>query len=319
MNKEQNERIKCLIIGSGPSGYTAAIYTARADIKPVLYTGLVIGGQLTKTSDVENYPGYPDGILGPEMMEGFHKQASRMGADLRIGFISAVDFSQRPYKITIDERKVVEADSVIIATGATPRWLGLDSEQRYAGFGVSACATCDGFFFKGEDVAIVGAGDTAAEEALHLSKLCRKVYMLVRKSDFKASKTMVHRINNTRNIDVVFNVEVKEVLGDGQKVNALRLFNNVSQEETKLDVTGLFLAIGHDPNTTVFSPWIDMDDVGYIKTIGCSTHTNVPGVFCCGDAQDSVYRQAITAAGSGCMAALDCERYLSAIEHGSVV
>lgn len=318
MNKEQNERIKCLIIGSGPSGYTAAIYTARADLKPVLYTGLLIGGQLTKTSDVDNYPGYPDGVMGPEMMENFHKQASRMGADLRIGYISSVDFSQPPYKITIDEKKVVLADSVIIAAGATPKWLGLDSEQQYSGNGVSACATCDGFFFKGEDVAIVGAGDTAAEEALHLSKLCRKVYMLVRKSRFKASKTMVHRVENTPNIDIIFNVDVKEVLGDGLRVNGARLFNNVTLMETKLEVTGLFVAIGHSPNTAVFRPWIEMDDVGYIKTKDRSTHTNIPGIFCCGDAQDPIYRQAATAVGSGCMAALDCERFLSAIEHGAV-
>ncbi|MFD2896077.1 thioredoxin-disulfide reductase [Sphingobacterium arenae] len=318
MNTEQNERIKCLIIGSGPSGYTAAIYTARADLKPVLYTGLIIGGQLTKTSDVENYPGYPDGIMGPQMMEGFHKQAARMGTDLRIGFVSEVDFSQSPYKVTIDEKKVVLADSVIIATGATPKWLGLESEEQYAGHGVSACATCDGYFFKGEDVAIVGAGDTAAEEALHLSKLCRKVYMLVRKSTFRASKTMVHRVENTPNIEVKFNVEVKEILGDGLKVNSLQLFNNITLEESKLDVTGIFLAIGHRPNTEVFKTWIDTDEVGYIQTKDCTTKTNVPGVFCCGDAQDARYRQAVTAAGSGCMAALDCERYLSAMEHGAI-
>ena len=318
MGEEQNEKVKCLIIGSGPAGYTAAIYTARADLKPVLYTGLFIGGQLTKTSDVENYPGYPDGVMGPEMMESFHKQASRMGADLRIGYVSAVDFSQLPYKITIDEKKVVIADSVIIATGATPKWLGLDSEQKYAGCGVSACATCDGFFFKGQDVAIVGGGDTAAEEALHLSKLCRKVYMLVRKSDFRASKTMIHRVENTPNIEVMFNVEVKDILGDGAKVNGTRLFNNITQEECTLDVTGFFVAIGHHPNTDIFHPWIVMDEAGYIKTKNCSTNTNIPGVFCCGDAQDPTYRQAVTAAGSGCMAALDCERFLFALEHGSV-
>ena len=316
MNTEQNERIKCLIIGSGPSGYTAAIYTARADLKPVLYTGLLIGGQLTKTSDVENYPGYPDGILGPHMMEGFHKHALRMGADLRIGFVSEVDFSQPPFKVTIDEKKIILADSVIIATGATPKMLGLESEQQYAGHGVSACATCDGFFFKGRDVAIVGAGDTSAEEALHLSKLCRKVYMLVRKSNFRASKTMFHRVENTDNIEVMFNTEVKEILGDGLAVNSLKLFNNETQEESKLDVTGVFLAIGHRPNTEVFKMWIDTDEVGYIKTKNCTTKTNIPGIFCCGDAQDANYRQAVTAAGSGCMAALDCERYLTAMEHG---
>lgn len=317
MREEQDERIQCLIIGSGPSGYTAAIYTARADLNPVLYTGLLIGGQLTTTSDVENYPGYPDSIMGPEMMEGFHKQASRMGADLRIGYVSAVDFSQSPYKITIDEKKVVMADTVIIATGATPKWLGLDSEQKYAGCGVSACATCDGFFFKGQDVAIVGGGDTAAEEAMHLSKLCRKVYMLVRKSNFRASKTMVHRVENTPNIDVMFNVEVKDVLGDEKKVNGVLLLNNITRQECTLDVTGFFVAIGHHPNTAVFHPWIIMDEEGYIKTKNCSTNTNVPGVFCCGDAQDPVYRQAVTAAGTGCMAALDCERFLLGIDHGS--
>ena len=318
MSEQENERIKCLIIGSGPSGYTAAIYTARADLKPVLYTGLLIGGQLTRTSDVENYPGYPDSIMGPEMMNGFHKQASRMGADLRTGYVSAVDFSALPYKITVDERKELLADAVIIATGATPKWLGLASEQQYAGSGVSACATCDGFFLKGKDVAIVGAGDTAAEEALHLSKLCRKVYMLVRKSNVQASKTMFHRVENTANIEVMFNVEVKEILGDGIKVNGARLFNNITLQESTLAVAGFFVAIGHHPNTDMFKPWIIMDEAGYIKTKDCTTNTNIPGVFCCGDAQDPTYRQAVTAAGTGCMAALDCERFLSAMEHGSV-
>ena len=318
MNEQENERIKCLIIGSGPSGYTAAIYTARADLKPVLYTGLLIGGQLTRTSDVENYPGYPDSIMGPEMMNGFHKQASRMGADLRTGYVSAVDFSALPYKITVDDSKELLADAVIIATGATPKWLGLASEQQYAGSGVSACATCDGYFFKGKDVAIVGAGDTAAEEALHLSKLCRKVYMLVRKSNVQASKTMFHRVENTANIEVMFNVEVKEILGDGIKVNGARLFNNITLQESTLAVAGFFVAIGHHPNTDMFKPWIVMDEAGYIKTKDCTTNTNIPGVFCCGDAQDPTYRQAVTAAGTGCMAALDCERFLSAMEHGSV-
>ena len=312
-NEERGEQVKCLIIGSGPAGYTAAIYTARADLKPVLYTGMNIGGQLTKTSEVENYPGYPDSILGTEMMENFHKQASRMGADLRIGYASAVDFSSQPFKVTIDERKVVLADSVIIATGATAKWLGLDSEQKYAGNGVSACATCDGYFFKGMDVAIVGAGDTAAEEALHLSNLCKKVYMLVRKSVFKASKVMVHRLEQTANVEIVFNVEVKEVLGDGRKVNGARLYNNVSGKETTITIAGFFVAIGYHPNTEVFKPWIEMDEAGFVKTTNCTTKTNIPGVFCCGDAQDALYRQAVTAAGSGCMAALDCERYLSAM------
>ena len=318
MGEEKTERVKCLIIGSGPSGYTAAIYTARADLKPVLYTGLFPGGQLTKTSDVENYPGYPDGIMGSDMMANFHQQASRMGADLRIGYVSAVDFFQAPYKVTVDEKKVVLADAVIIATGATPKWLGLESEQKYAGSGVSACATCDGFFFKGQDVAIVGAGDTAAEEALHLSKLCRKVYMLVRKPGFKASKTMVHRIEKTSNIEVLFNVEVKDVLGDGVKVTGALLYNKSTQEESSLEITGFFVAIGHLPNTGLFKPWLIMDETGYIKTKSCSTNTNVPGIFCCGDAQDPNYRQAVTAAGTGCMAAIDCERFLSEMESTSV-
>jgi len=316
VDKELNERIKCLIIGSGPAGYTAAIYAARADLKPVLYTGMLIGGQLTKTTDVENYPGYPDGVMGPEMMEGFHKQAIRMGADLRIGIATEVDFSERPYKVIIDKKKEILADTVIIATGATPKRLGIDSELEYAGKGVSACATCDGFFFKGEDVAIVGGGDTAAEEALHLSKLCKKVYMMVRNSTFRASKTMIHRLENTSNIEILFNTEVKEIIGDDIKVTGARVFNKNTDKETKLDIAGLFIAIGHLPNTAIFNPWITMDDIGYIKTINCTTKTNVSGVFCCGDAQDPSYRQAITAAGSGCMASLDCERFLSAIEHG---
>lgn len=317
MNTELNERIKCLIIGSGPAGYTAAIYTARADLKPVLYTGLYIGGQLTKTSEVENYPGYPDGILGPQMMENFHKQAENMGADLRIGFISHVDFSEQPFKVVIDENKTVLADSIIISTGATPKFLGLESEQKYAGHGVSACATCDGYFFKGEDVAIIGAGDTAAEEALHLSKLCRKVYMIIRKSNFKASKLMVHRVENTPNIEVIFNSDVKGINGDGTAVNSISITNSVTSLSSKIDVKGVFLAIGHQPNTQIFKSWIEMDDIGYIKTQNRSTKTNIPGVFCCGDAQDPTYRQAVTAAGSGCMAALDCERYLLGIQHES--
>jgi len=315
--EHQNERIKCLIIGSGPSGYTAAIYTARADLKPVLYTGQFIGGQLTKTTDIDNYPGYPDGIMGAEMMENFHRQAARMGADLRIGYISHVDFSSRPYQVTIDGSKMILTDSIIIATGATPKWLGLDSEQQYAGKGVSACATCDGFFFKGQDVAIVGAGDTAAEEALHLSKLCRKVYMLVRKPTFKASKIMVHKLEKTDNIEIIFNVEVKDILGDGNKVNGVRIFNSITTQASTLDITGFFVAIGHHPNTDIFSNWLQRDDQGYIKTKYRSTETDIPGIFCCGDAQDPVYRQAVTAAGSGCMAALDCERFLSVIEDGS--
>ncbi len=311
MKTEEAEHVKCLIIGSGPAGYTAAIYTARADLKPVLYTGFLIGGQLTKTTGVDNYPGYPDGIMGPQMMENFHKQAERMGADLRAGYVSKVDFSVRPYRIIVNEEKTVTADAVIISTGAAPKWLGLESEVKYAGCGVSACATCDGFFFKGEDVAIVGAGDTAAEEAIHLAGLSKKVYMLVRKSEFKASKAMIHRIQSTPNIEVMFNVEVKEIIGNGVSVQGARLFNSVTKEESMLVVTGFFVAIGHHPNTEIFKDWINMDEGGYISTIGRSTKTNLEGIFCCGDAQDATYRQAVTAAGSGCMAALDCERYLA--------
>lgn len=314
---DETEHIKCLIIGSGPAGYTAAIYTARADLKPVLYTGFFIGGQLTKTTGVDNYPGYPDGVMGPEMMDNFYKQAQRMGAVLRAGYVSSVDFSERPYKITIDEKKTVCADTVIISTGAEAKWLGLESEQTYAGCGVSACATCDGFFFKGEDVAIVGAGDTAAEEAIHLAGLTRKVYMLVRKGNFRASKAMVHRLQAMPNIEVMFHVEVQEIVGNGMSVQGVRLLNSITQQESRLPVTGFFVAIGHHPNTDIFKGWIDMDDAGYIKTIGRSARTNKAGVFCCGDAQDPVYRQAVTAAGSGCMAALDCERFLSGIEHAA--
>lgn len=308
------EHVKCLIIGSGPAGYTAAIYTARADLQPVLYKGFLIGGQLTNTTDVDNYPGYPDGVMGSQMMDNFHRQAERMGADLRDGFISTVDFSQRPYRVIVDEGKTLLADSVIISTGATPKWLGLESEQKYVGGGVSACAICDGFFFKGEDVAIVGGGDTAAEEAIHLAGLSKKVYMLVRKSEFKASKVMIHRLRALPNVEVMFNVEVKEILGNGIAVDGVSIFNSVTMVESKLPVTGFFVAIGHHPNTDIFKEWIETDESGYIKTIGRSTQTNKPGVFCCGDAQDPVYRQAVTAAGSGCMAALDCERHLSGIE-----
>ncbi|HEY4324660.1 MAG TPA: thioredoxin-disulfide reductase [Mucilaginibacter sp.] len=312
---DEIEHVKCLIIGSGPAGYTAAIYTARADLKPTLYTGFLIGGQLTNTTAVDNYPGYPDGIMGSQMMENFHKQALRMGADLREGYISSVDFSHRPYQVVANEEKKLLADSVIISTGAAPKWLGLESEQKYAGCGVSACATCDGFFFKGEDVAIVGAGDTAVEEAIHLAGLSKKVYMLVRKSEFKASKAMIHRLQALPNVEVMFNVEVKEIVGNGKSVGGVKIFNSITKEESKLAITGFFVAIGHHPNTDIFKGWINMDDLGYIKTINCSTKTNIEGVFCCGDAQDPIYRQAVTAAGSGCMAALDCERYLAGIGH----
>ena len=309
---EEIERIKCLIIGSGPAGYTAAIYAARADMKPVIYQGLQPGGQLTITTEVENYPGYPDGTQGPEMMEDFKKQAERFGTDVRWGMATAVDFSNPPYKITIDENKTVLADTVIISTGASAKWLGLESEQRLNGFGVSACAVCDGFFFKGQDVAIVGAGDTAAEEATYLAKLCKKVYMIVRKGDFRASKAMKHRVMNTSNIEVLFNHETKEILGE-KTVEGVLITDAINKNEKKLDVTGFFVAIGHKPNTDIFKGWLDMDETGYLKVIPGSTKTKVPGVFAAGDAADKIYRQAVTAAGTGCMAALDAERYLAEI------
>jgi thioredoxin reductase (NADPH) len=312
---QENEHVKCLIIGSGPAGYTAAIYAARADLKPVLYTGLLAGGQLTQTTEVENYPGYPDGIQGPMMMEHFEKQASRLGTDIRFGYVTSVDFSSLPHKVIVDETKTILADTVIISTGASAKWLGLDSEHKYNGFGVSACAVCDGFFFRGHDVAIVGAGDTAAEEATYLAKLCKKVYMLVRRDEFRASKAMMHRVLNTHNIEVIYNTETREIVGDGQVVTGVRTFNNKTNEEKVLDVTGFFVAIGHHPNTEIFKGWIDMDENGYIVTQPGSSKTNVEGVFACGDAQDHIYRQAVTAAGTGCMAAIDAERYLAAKEH----
>lgn len=311
----ETEHVKCLIIGSGPAGYTAAIYAARADLKPVLYTGIVAGGQLTQTTEVENYPGYPDGIQGPEMMENFRKQAERLGTDIRYGYITSVDFSSLPHKAVVDESKVITADAVIISTGASAKWLGLESEQKYNGFGVSACAVCDGFFFKGQDVAIVGAGDAAAEEATYLAKLCRKVYMLVRRDEFRASRAMVNRVLNTPNIELIYDTETQEILGDGLNVTGVKVLNNKTLEERILDITGFFVAIGHHPNTDIFRGRIHMDEVGYIKTTPGTTTTNIEGVFCCGDAQDHNYRQAVTAAGSGCMAAIDAERYLAAKEH----
>jgi len=312
---QELEHIKCLIIGSGPAGYTAAIYAARADLKPVLYTGMLAGGQLTQTTDVENFPGYPKGIMGPEMMEDFRLQAERFGTDIRFGYVSSVDFSSLPHKVVVDESKTILADTVIISTGASAKWLGLDSEQKYNGFGVSACAVCDGFFFRGLDVAIVGAGDTAAEEATYLAKLCRKVYMLVRRDEFRASKTMVHRVQHTPNIEIIYNTETQEIMGDGQNVTGVRVLNNQTQQESILDVTGFFVAIGHHPNTDIFKGQIHMDETGYIITHPDSTQTNVEGVFACGDAQDHIFRQAVTAAGTGCMAALEAERYLAGKEH----
>ena len=310
----QNEKVHCLIIGSGPAGYTAAIYAARANLKPVLYQGLQPGGQLTITTEVENYPGYPDGIMGPQMMVDFEKQATRMGADIRWGLITKVDFSSRPFKCEVDEEKWIEADAVIIATGASAKWLGLESEQRLNGHGVSACAVCDGFFFKNQEVAIVGAGDTACEEALYLSKICSNVHMLVRKGEMRASKVMQDRVLKTANIKVYWNTDTLEILGE-KTVSGVRVHNNKTNEESVIPVKAFFAAIGHQPNSGIFSGIIDMDEQGYILTQPGSTRTNVPGVFACGDVQDKIYRQAVSAAGSGCMAALDTERFLG--EHES--
>ncbi|WP_257656694.1 thioredoxin-disulfide reductase [Parapedobacter lycopersici] len=312
---QEIEHVKCLIIGSGPAGYTAAIYAARADLKPVMYTGIVPGGQLTQTTDVENFPGYPDGILGPQMMEDFKKQAERFGTQVRFGYITSVDFSGDVHRIVVDGEKTITAETVVIATGATAKWLGLDSEQKYNGFGVSACAVCDGFFFRGQDVAIVGAGDTAAEEASYLAKLANKVHMLVRRDEFRASKAMQHRVLSTPNIEIHYNTEAREILGDGQNVTAVAVSNNQTGEEKQLPITGFFVAIGHKPNTELFEGILDMDANGYLITKPDSTQTNIAGVFACGDVQDHVYRQAVTAAGTGCMAALEAERYLAAKAH----
>jgi thioredoxin reductase (NADPH) len=310
MENNQTEKVNVLIIGSGPAGYTAAVYAARANLRPVLYQGIQPGGQLTITTDVENYPGFPEGIQGPELMIQFEKQAQRMGADLRYGLATKVDFSSRPFKVWMDEEKLIEAESVIIATGASAKWLGLESEQRLNGYGVSACAVCDGFFFRGKEVAIVGAGDTAAEEALYLSKLCSAVHMFVRKDEMRASKVMQERVKSTSNIKVYWNTETDEVLGE-KTVEAVRIKNNRSGEKTEIPVKGFFVAIGHNPNSEIFKGFLDMDEAGYIKTVPGTSKTNVEGVFAAGDVQDKIYRQAVTAAGSGCMAALDAERYLS--------
>ncbi len=304
-----SEKVGCLIIGSGPAGYTAAIYASRANLHPVLYQGIQPGGQLTITTEVENYPGYPEGIQGPEMMEHFENQAKRMGADIRYGLATAVDFSSHPLKVQIDEEKWIEANAVIISTGASAKWLGLPSEQRLNGFGVSACAVCDGFFFKGKEVVIVGAGDTAAEEALYLSKLCTVVHMVVRKNQMRASKVMQDRVLKTDNIKMYWNSVTDEILGEN-KVEAVRLKNSQSGELTTIPVSAFFVAIGHEPNSLIFKDYIDMDETGYIKTIPGTSKTNIEGVFAAGDVQDKTYRQAVTAAGSGCMAALDAERFL---------
>ena len=310
------ERIKCLIIGSGPAGYSAAIYAARADLNPVVYTGMQMGGQLTTTTEVDNYPGYANGTDGTAMMEDFKKQAERFGTDVRFGMATKVDFSNEVggiHKVTIDESKIIEAETVIISTGATAKYLGIESEQRLIGGGVSACATCDGFFYKGQDVVVIGAGDTAAEEATYLSNICRKVTILVRKDYMRASKAMQHRVNKTENIEVMYNTELDEVLGE-QVVEGVVAINNISKEKIKLDVTGVFVAIGHKPNTDIFKGILEMDDVGYLITKGKTTKTDLPGVFAAGDVQDKEYRQAVTAAGTGCMAALDSERYLGSLE-----
>ena len=309
------DKVKTLIIGSGPAGYTAAIYAARADLKPLLYTGMEPGGQLTTTTEVDNFPGYPDGVDGPTMMVELQKQAERFGTEVRIGHINKVEFSAilgGSHKASVEDGTEILADTVIISTGATAKYLGIPSEQKLRGGGVSACAVCDGFFYKGQDVAIVGGGDTAAEEATYLANICSKVTMLVRKDQMRASKAMQHRVTNTSNIDLKYNHEIDEVLGD-QVVEGLRIFNNVTGEKEEIKITGLFIAIGHKPNTEIFRGQLDMDEDGYLITHGKSTKTNIPGVFASGDVQDKEYRQAVTAAGTGCMAALDAERYLQAL------
>jgi thioredoxin reductase (NADPH) len=308
---EAAERVKCLIIGSGPAGYTAAIYAARADLKPVLYQGLQAGGQLTTTTEVENFPGDPEGIDGPAMMQEFEKQAKRFETDVRFGIITEADFSERPFKLKADDGKEIIADTVIISTGATAKYLGLESEEKYKGQGVSACATCDGFFYRGQDVAVVGGGDTAAEEATYLANLCNKVYLIHRRDELRASKAMVKRVLNTPNIEVLWNTTTKEVLGDFKGVNGVLLENVITKEEKKIDVTGFFVAIGHKPNTELFKGQLDMNENGYLITKPDSTATNIPGVFAAGDVQDHVFRQAVTAAGTGCMAAIESERFLA--------
>jgi len=310
---ESTEKVRCLIIGSGPAGYTAAIYSARANLKPVLYTGLQMGGQLTTTTEVENYPGYPDGVTGPAMMEDLKKQAERFGTEVRFGIATKVDFSGKTHKVIIDEEKVVEADAVIIATGATARYLGLEAESKYSGMGVSACATCDGFFYKGKDVAVVGGGDTAAEEATYLAGLCRKVYLVVRRNVLRASKAMQDRVLHTPNIEVLWEHQAIDLFGEnGVEGVVLVKHKGTPQEEiVKVMIDGFFLAIGHTPNSDVFKDFLETNEAGYIITIPGTSKTNIPGIFAAGDIQDPVYRQAVTAAGSGCMAAIDAERYLT--------
>lgn len=311
------ERIKCLIIGSGPAGYTAAIYAARANLKPVLYTGLQMGGQLTTTTEVENFPGYPEGVTGPVMMEDMRRQAERFGTDIRFGIVTSVDFSGHPHKVIIDECKQIEADVVIIATGASAKYLGIPTEEKFRGLGVSACATCDGFFYRGKDVAVVGGGDTACEEATYLAGLCRKVYLIVRKNFLRASKTMQQRVMKTENIEVLFEHNTLELLGSDMGIEGARLlFRQGLPEECEKDIKidGFFLAIGHHPNSEVFRQYVKVDEQGYIMTEGSSTRTNVPGIFAAGDIMDPVYRQGISAAGMGCRAAIDAERYIGELE-----
>ncbi|MGB5237274.1 MAG: thioredoxin-disulfide reductase [Flavobacteriaceae bacterium] len=313
---EKAERVKTLILGSGPAGYTAAIYAARADLKPLLYTGMEPGGQLTTTTEVDNFPGYPKGVDGPTMMVELQQQAERFGTEVRIGMATAVEFSDEVggiHKVTIDGSKIIEAQTVIISTGATAKYLNIPSEQRLRGGGVSACAVCDGFFYKGQDVAIVGGGDTAAEEASYLANICNKVTMLVRKDYMRASKAMQHRVENLPNIDLRYNTEVEELVGE-QVVEGLRMFNNQTGAKEEIPITGFFVAIGHKPNTDIFKGQLEMDETGYIVTEAKSTKTTKPGVFASGDVQDKIYRQAVTAAGTGCMAALDAERYLATVE-----
>jgi thioredoxin reductase (NADPH) len=313
---EVSEHVKCLILGSGPAGYTAAIYAARANLNPVMYTGMQMGGQLTTTTEVDNFPGYPEGTDGTAMMEDLKKQAERFGTQVRFGMATRVDFSKKVKQVVIDDSTLIEADSVILATGATAKYLGLESEEKFKGYGVSACATCDGFFYKDKVVAVVGGGDTAAEEATYLAGICRKVFLIVRRDELRASKAMQKRVFNTKNIEILWKHQTKEVLGD-QVVTGVELYKNkgeAGEEIVKIEIDGFFLAIGHTPNSEVFKDYLETDEVGYVQTVPGSAKTNVPGVFACGDLQDNTYRQAVTAAGSGCMAALDAERYLGELE-----
>jgi thioredoxin reductase (NADPH) len=313
INTENAERVRCLIIGSGPAGYTAAIYAARANLKPLLYTGLQMGGQLTTTTEVDNFPGYPNGVTGPEMMEQLKSQAERFGSEIRFGIATGADLSESPHKILIDDNKVILADAVIIATGATAKYLGLESEHKYAGMGVSACATCDGFFYRGKDVAVVGGGDTAAEEATYLAGLCRKVYLIVRRNVLRASKAMQNKVMETENIEVLWEHQTIDLFGENgvEGATLVRKKGTPEEEIVKINIDGFFLAIGHTPNSDIFKKYLETDEVGYIMTIPGTSKTKIPGVFAAGDVQDPIYRQAVTAAGSGCMAAIDAERYLS--------